>query len=192
MLNKLAREILEINQANGWSVTQPSDMDDSPYKIPAILALIHSEISEAWEAFHGADRDNFGEELADVIIRILDMLGGLGVDIEAQVSFGRDQIPPMESLNQIGAWRTTEIASAGAAAKPSDGIEFLLFLHGQTSACLECFRKNMEVDFFWEATMLLLNTLGFADLARIDMDREVALKLEKNKGRGYRHGGKRV
>lgn len=190
MLNRLAQTILEINRANGWNVTQPSDMDSNPYKIPAILALIHSEISEASEAYVIGDSENFSEELADVVIRDLDMLGGLGVDIEAQIGFGRDQIPPMESLNQIGAWRTSELIATDAAAP--NGSALLLFLHRQTSVCLECFRRNKENDFYWEAATLLLSTLSFADRMLIDMDKEVALKLEKNKGRGYRHGGKRV
>ena len=84
MMNELAKEINEINTNNGWNVLQPSQWDDT-YKIPAILALIHSEVSEALEAFRKGDRANFDEELADVIIRVLDCSGGLGIDIDAVV-----------------------------------------------------------------------------------------------------------
>lgn len=56
------------------------------YRIPAILALIHSEVSEALEEFRKAHRiEHFGEELADVIIRVLDCTAGLGIDIDAAV-----------------------------------------------------------------------------------------------------------
>lgn len=83
-MNELGREINDINRANGWAVVQPEQWED-PYKIPAILALITSETSEALEAFRKDDRKNFAEECADQIIRILDLTAGLGIDIDAEV-----------------------------------------------------------------------------------------------------------
>ena len=83
-LATLAEEIRTINKANGWNVSQPGDWEQ-PYKVPAIIALIHSEASEALEAFRANDRANFGEELADILIRVLDCAPGLGVDIDAEV-----------------------------------------------------------------------------------------------------------
>ena len=52
------------------------------------IALIHSEISEAFEAYrhknlHG--KDGFAEELGDAVQRILHLCGVLGIDIEAEV-----------------------------------------------------------------------------------------------------------
>ena len=84
-LNELAEEIREINRRNGWNVTEAGDWRKTPYKVPAILALIHSEVSEALEAFRANNLDNFGEELADVLIRVLDCAPGLGIDIEGAV-----------------------------------------------------------------------------------------------------------
>ena len=84
-LQALAHEIRRINVDNGWSVTQAADWNGT-YKVPAILALIHSEVSEALEAFRRDDRDNFGEELADILIRVLDCAPGLGVDLDAAVA----------------------------------------------------------------------------------------------------------
>ena len=84
-MNELALEINEINKNNGWNLTIPNDFTDDMYKIPAILALIHSEVSEALEAFRKGDKENFNEELADVLIRLLDLTGGLGIDIEKEV-----------------------------------------------------------------------------------------------------------
>ncbi len=83
-MNELATEIIEINTANGWNVLKPGQWDDK-YKIPSILALIHSEVSEALEAFRKNDAINFQEELADVLMRVLDCAGGLGIDIDAAV-----------------------------------------------------------------------------------------------------------
>ena len=83
-LSELSREIREINRQNGWEVAEQGDWSDT-YKVPAILALIHSEVSEALEAFRHDDAANFGEELADIIIRVLDCAPGLGVDIDSEV-----------------------------------------------------------------------------------------------------------
>ena len=80
-LQELAAEIREINQAKGWSLVVPEDWTDED-KIPARLALLHSEISEALEAFRGDNLGLFEEELIDVVIRALDILGGLSKDID--------------------------------------------------------------------------------------------------------------
>lgn len=84
-LNELAKEINAINLNNGWEVVRPQEWTTNKYKIPAILALIHSEASEALEAFRKDDMENFAEELADVIIRCLDCAGGMGFDMDKVV-----------------------------------------------------------------------------------------------------------
>lgn len=81
-LNDLAIEIRSINEANGWNVTQLSDWKDNRYKFPAVIALIHSEASEALEAYRKGDMDNFLEEMADVVIRVLDCVGCFDVDFD--------------------------------------------------------------------------------------------------------------
>jgi NTP pyrophosphatase (non-canonical NTP hydrolase) len=83
-LGKLAKETRKINEANGWKVTQPEDWNDT-YKIPAILCLIHSEVSEALEDFRKNNREHFAEEIADVMIRCLDLCAGQNIDIEKEI-----------------------------------------------------------------------------------------------------------
>lgn len=84
-LNGLADDILAINRANGWEVLTTEDWAYDR-RIPTSLCLIHSEVSEALEGFRIGDRANVAEELADVLIRVLDMMGGLGIDVDAEVS----------------------------------------------------------------------------------------------------------
>jgi len=84
-LNNLARQIRNVNRANGWKLLEPPDWSN-PYRVPACLALIHSEVSEALEAFRNNDRENFAEELADVLIRILDAAPGLEIDLDEVVA----------------------------------------------------------------------------------------------------------
>lgn len=78
--------INDINEANGRNVTKPSDWEDDKYKIPAVLALIHSEASEALEAYRKGDKENFAEECADVFIRLLDMTHGLEIDLAKAIA----------------------------------------------------------------------------------------------------------
>ncbi len=84
-LNDQAKEVLAINKANGWNCTTPEQWADT-YKVPAILALIHSEVSEALEDFRHDRREHFTEELADIVIRVLDLAGGLGVDLDTAIA----------------------------------------------------------------------------------------------------------
>lgn len=84
-LARLAKTVVEINRANGWNVLTPEVWED-PYRIPASLALLTSEVSEALEGFRMNDYENFVEELADVQIRLLDTAGGLGIDLDEAVA----------------------------------------------------------------------------------------------------------
>ena len=49
------------------------------------LMLIVTELAEAMEAHRKQDQDNFKEEIADTFIRLLDLCGGLKLDIEEEI-----------------------------------------------------------------------------------------------------------
>jgi NTP pyrophosphatase (non-canonical NTP hydrolase) len=51
-----------------------------------LLALIHSEVSEALEADRKGNYENFVEELADVCIRVFDLCGAKDIDLETAIS----------------------------------------------------------------------------------------------------------
>lgn len=59
---------------------------DKPRETGTMLALIHSEVSEALEADRHGDRENFAEEMADTVIRICDLCGGKGIDLEKAIT----------------------------------------------------------------------------------------------------------
>ena len=84
-LSLQALEIRAINAANGWAVTQAEEFNDK-YKFPAVLALVHSEVSEALEAFREGDETHFCEEMADVLIRVLDCVVAIDPDFDATVA----------------------------------------------------------------------------------------------------------
>lgn len=84
-LGALAEDILANKRAKGWRVTDSASWTE-PDHIPAVLALLHSEVSEALEAFRNDERAGFAEELADVLIRLLGLAHGLGIDLGAEVT----------------------------------------------------------------------------------------------------------
>ena len=53
--------------------------------VPELLCLIHSEVSEALEAYRDCNEALLAEELADVIIRTMDTAEGLGIDLFTEV-----------------------------------------------------------------------------------------------------------
>ena len=50
------------------------------------LMLIVTELAEAMEGYRKQDHDNFREELADAYIRLFDLCGGMGIDIEREIA----------------------------------------------------------------------------------------------------------
>jgi len=86
MLNKLADEIYENAIVHGWW--------EEKRTFPEIVALCHSELSEALEEYRAgrgmyytADgkTEGIAVEMADCIIRILDWAAHEGVDMDAIV-----------------------------------------------------------------------------------------------------------
>lgn len=84
VFEQLGAEIHETKTLNGWDVSTPESWGEK-YVIPGDLALIHSEVSEALEAFRKGDRENFAEEMADVMIRVVGLSHGLGIDLGSYV-----------------------------------------------------------------------------------------------------------
>lgn len=63
--------------------TKPEDIN-----VAEKIALIHSEISEAYEAYRHQDMDGehgFKQELGDAVQRILHLCGIFGIDIEQEI-----------------------------------------------------------------------------------------------------------
>jgi NTP pyrophosphatase (non-canonical NTP hydrolase) len=99
-LNAIGREANEINAGNGWDVFAPGLFPGKPEagmigetneqeKVRFLcthMALVHSEVSEATEAIRHRDRENFDEELADIVIRVASIAHGLGTDLQSVIA----------------------------------------------------------------------------------------------------------
>nr|MBC7245902.1 hypothetical protein [Chloroflexota bacterium] len=74
-LNVKMQQVREMADAKGFS--------SDPARVWEMLALIHSEVSEATDAYKkGQPLEKVGEELIDAVIRILHLLSALGLDAE--------------------------------------------------------------------------------------------------------------
>lgn len=71
-----------IAEESGWhaTLTYPISIE----RVMTNLVLIHSEVSEAVEAVR-KDPDHLGEELADVIIRVVELAHTLGITLDSRV-----------------------------------------------------------------------------------------------------------
>ena len=103
-LNELSKQIYEGNKLRGFDVSKEN--------IGQTLMLVVSELAEALEAdrknmhsdfdtfdkmnrnelqfnqaFYANIKDTFEDEIADSFIRLFDLCGGLGIDIEKHIDF---------------------------------------------------------------------------------------------------------
>lgn len=95
MLNEIAREVHQNSVEHGWW--------EGDRNFGEILALIHSEVSEVledwrhgremativWETGPHSDKPKpagIPIELADIVIRVLDLCGAYGIDIDTAMA----------------------------------------------------------------------------------------------------------
>jgi len=176
--NQFALDIRAVNAANGWG------LEYTEKEIPGYLALIHSEISEAVMAESATER---AEELCDVIIRAVDL-----AELIRPGGFG-----PMTWMVQ------SPLESWGGQL----GQAQFLSLHSRVSEILETYRKSKPWEHAEESMLMQLGSLTAVTyvLAATELPepikgnaRYVVLesllfgKLEKNRARGWRHGGRRT
>ncbi len=81
-LDQLVDIVMEQARENGFG-TEPDEVD-----VAEKIALIHSEVSEAFEAYRHKNmdgKDGFKEELGDAVQRIVHLCGIFDIDIEKEI-----------------------------------------------------------------------------------------------------------
>lgn len=72
-------------QAEAWETAEANGFHDARAERGTVLALIHSEVSEALEADREGDDALYAEELADIVIRVADHAESEDIDLEDAV-----------------------------------------------------------------------------------------------------------
>jgi NTP pyrophosphatase (non-canonical NTP hydrolase) len=67
------------------SIAKSKGFWDKERNVGEALMLVVTELAEAMEAHRKQDGANFNEEIADTFIRLFDLCGGMGIDIEAEI-----------------------------------------------------------------------------------------------------------
>jgi hypothetical protein len=191
-IREITAEVREVNTALGWRDERKSFGD--------CIALIHSELSEALEAYRdhrladatgpvrpifGSEEDEFGNypiiartakpegvgsELADVLIRVLDTAD----------MFGLPLIEPDHELLDVTPF-------VGPFVGPrSDGVESF----GDHVAWL-----HLHAGYLWsggDAPRMLRALVTVAEKYGFDLTAEYERKIAYNRTRPYQHGGRTV
>lgn len=158
--------------SKGWHDGEHLPMRDRT-NIAAKLALVGSEVTEAYHAWLAADMqvtDDVLLELADVCIRCFDLLGAMGCD-------------PSK--------RTPRIVVHGMEPAPFN--VHLLDVHATVSATLEYLRKKeFEFPADTESSIvgIALYVISLVQLVGHDLIPVIERKMDYNDLRSYRHGGK--
>lgn len=77
-ISELQKEIHGNAIEHGWWE------DQRP--IPELLCLVHAEVSEALEAYRKRDDEHMAEELADIVIRVMDMCEAYDIDLAHEIT----------------------------------------------------------------------------------------------------------
>jgi len=77
-INKLVDECYSISKSKGWW--------DNGRTFPESCMMIITELAEAVQEDRKYNRNKMAEELADVAIRLFDLIGYLGIDLEKEIS----------------------------------------------------------------------------------------------------------
>ena len=178
-LDALAAEIHADNIKAGWwkrhivVTDNVASMGTIPRNIGELLCLVHSEISEAADGLLGnlpddklPHRKMFEVELADVSIRVLDILG-----------YYKPEFPLALEREVMAVLFPVLVYGSG------DGHPLLLAMHSTVSAAMEHFRKG-RVEEGCTQLWLLLHIIDWAAGSfALDLSGAIAEKRQFNRDR---------
>ena len=182
-LHQLQRDAYGNACVKGWHERPLRDAGVVDHdRVLAKLALVHSEISEAWIAVQERDvplriddstgkPEGFVVEIADAVIRILDLCGALGVAVSNYVAAGW---PAVDCRTFLGF---------------SDELHRARYLLDQAT---EAARVDDWRAFGCRLGETLTKLAQLCVMVKVDLVEAIAVKMAYNTTRPHRHGGKKA
>lgn len=177
-LNELRDEAHSIAKANGWHEEEHSDehwlmlvISEIAEAVQADRKNLHAdveafkkyeEIIDFKENFERQIKNTVEDELSDVVIRCLDLAGLRKFDLEEEV----------EALMEMAE-----------SIKEGSGFIDLCYALSGISTCDDSTEQK--------TIAIIAITLKYCELTGIDIDFFIRIKMNYNRLRGYKHGGKR-
>ena len=177
-LNELRDEAYSIAKANGWHEEEHSDshwlmliITEIAEAVQADRKNLHADVEAFKKYEHTLDfKENFErqikntveDELSDVVIRCLDLAGLRKFDLEEEVE------ALMEMVESI---------------KEGSGFIDLCYALSGISTCDDSTEQK--------TIAIIAVVLKYCELTGIDLDFFIRAKINYNRLRGYKHGGKR-
>lgn len=84
-LDQLATYVHRVIASKGFHTPSGIDTENQKRDVLGKLMLVTTEVAEAAEAVRHDDYENYKEELADTVIRILDLCGAQDIDLEDEI-----------------------------------------------------------------------------------------------------------
>ena len=186
-ITEWAKEIHENAVAHGWWETQRSTGE--------VLCLIHSQLAEALEEardnrpmmyvlgpngeeicapcyFNGRKPEGIAVELADAVIRVLDMAEQVGMPL-------RDYDAARDELDMIRDEAKKNFEDFGT---------LIAFLHTITSDLYGAIVKHKAANSISAALAIVAYVEGYLTCNYLDLWQVIEIKHNYNKGRPYKHG----
>ena len=96
----------------------------------------------------------------------------------------------IRKINEDNGWRPFQMDEWNTEDYKVPAI--LMLINSELAEALEAFRKGDWGNFLEELADVQIRLLDLAGGCGVDFDEAVLAKMDKNRGRGHRHGGKRV
>lgn len=153
---------------------------ETPTELGTQLALVHTEVTEVLGA---TTKEHVAEEFADIIIRIFDLCGHQGIQLEKAY----EAFLGITTLDEAIQCATKE----GVALNELNLV--CLHLHTILTEVMETYRLELSTE---EKELLLaeklMNVCQFVyascEALHLDVKSAILAKMEKNKNRPHKHG----
>ncbi len=177
-LSELQREAHAIAKEHGWW--------DEERTFGELIALVHSELSEALEAYRDEVLPSkphllstkVASELADVVIRVADMAEWFKIDLAKS----------LEEDEDLGEAKQAYLEYRLSGNLDSFG-EWIGAIH-EDMADAGYHQRNGGDNMGSHLVAVISLVQDMAAHYGIDLDAAIKAKMEYNRGRSYRHGGK--